>query len=115
MFEHAVLENSYGNRRAFATGAGFAGQAALATFIAIAPMIWPQVLPQPRLTMTLAPPRPVPEPPPHTAAVRPRELHNSAPLLPRELLIPDRMLWISAGHDRRISIRSPGIAPGLRA
>ena len=65
MFEHAVLENSFGNRRAFAASAGFAGQAALAAFIAIAPLIWPQVLPSPRLTMTIAPPPPAPAPPEH--------------------------------------------------
>jgi periplasmic protein TonB len=72
MFEHAVLENSYGNRRAVAASAGFAGQAALAAFIAIAPMIWPQVLPSPRFTMTIAPPPPAPAPPEHTVAARPR-------------------------------------------
>jgi periplasmic protein TonB len=109
MFEHAVLESSYGNRRAFATGAGFAGQAALATFIAIAPMIWPQVLPQPRLTMTLAPPRPAPEPPQHTAVVRPRELHNPAPLFRADLLIPDRM----PAHPTTLVDDPPGVASGL--
>ena len=60
MFEQAVLENCYANRRAFATGAGFAGQAALAACIVIAPMIWPQVLPRPRLTMMVSPPTPAP-------------------------------------------------------
>jgi periplasmic protein TonB len=72
MFEHAVLENSFGNRRAFAASAGFAGQTALAAFIAIAPLIWPQVLPSPRFMMTIAPPPPAPAPPEQTIAARPR-------------------------------------------
>jgi protein TonB len=91
VFEHAILENSFGNRRAFAASAGFAGQAALAACIAIAPLIWPQVLPSPRLTMTIAPPPPVPAPPEHTTAVRPRTAHSLAPIFPTELLLPTRM------------------------
>ena len=89
MFEHAVLENSFGNRRAFAASAGFAGQAALAAFIAIAPMIWPQVLPSPRFMMTITPPPPAP--PEQTAAVRPRTSHSVAPVFRADLLIPSRM------------------------
>ncbi len=91
MFEHAMLENSFGNRRAFAASAGFAGQATLAAFIALAPLIWPQVLPSPRLTMTISPPPPAPAPPEHTAAVRPRTPHSVAPIFRADLLIPSRM------------------------
>jgi len=91
MFEHAVLENSFGNRRAFAASAGFAGQAALAACIAIAPLIWPQVLPSPRLTMRIEPPPPAPAPPEHTAAVRPRTAHSMAPMFRADLLLPARM------------------------
>ncbi|MGA7239812.1 MAG: TonB family protein [Bryobacteraceae bacterium] len=91
MFEHAVLENSFGNRRAFAASAGFAGQAALAAFIAIAPLIWPQVLPSPRFTMTITPPPPAPAPPEHMTAVRPRAPHSAAPIFRTDLLLPARM------------------------
>jgi protein TonB len=91
MFEHAILENSFGNRRAFAASAGFAGQAALAACIAIAPLIWPQVLPSPRLTMTIAPPPPAPAPPEHTAVARPRTAHSPAPTFRTDLLLPARM------------------------
>jgi periplasmic protein TonB len=91
MFEDAILGNSFGNRRAFATSAGFVGQATLATFLVLAPMIWPQVLPSPRLTMTIAPPPPAPAPPEHTAAVRPRTPHGPAPIFRTDLLIPNRM------------------------
>jgi protein TonB len=90
MFEQAVLENAYGNRRAFATGAGFAGQAALAAFLIIAPMIWPQVLPKPRLSMTIGPPPPPPRPPDLVAAARPRPQHATTLFRP-ELLMPMRM------------------------
>jgi periplasmic protein TonB len=91
MFEHAVLENSFGNRRAFAASAGVAGQAALAGFIALAPLIWPQVLPSPHFAMTLAPPPPTPTAPEDTAAVRPRTSHSVAPVFRADLLIPRRM------------------------
>lgn len=91
MFEHAILENSFGNRRAFAASAGFAGQAALAACIAMAPLIWPQVLPSPRLTMTIAPPPPAPAPPEHTAAVRPRTRHSLAPVFRTDFLLPAHM------------------------
>jgi periplasmic protein TonB len=91
MFEHAILENSFGNRRAFATSAGFAGQTALAALIAIAPLVWPQVMPSPRLTMTIAPPPPAPALPEHTAAVRPRTTNSPAPLFRADLLIPTRI------------------------
>jgi len=91
MFEHAILQNSFGNRRAFAASAGFAGQAALAACIAMAPLIWPRVLPSPRLMMTIAPPPPAPAPPEHTMAVRPRTPHNAASPLRTDQLIPARM------------------------
>ncbi len=89
MFEQAVLEGSYGNRRAFATGAGFAGQAALAAFLVIAPMIWPQVLPRPQLTMTISPPPPAA--PEHIVAARPQASHSAAPVFRSDLLIPSKM------------------------
>ncbi len=114
MFEHAVLENSFGNRRAFAASAGFAGQAALAAFIALAPLIWPQVLPSPRLTMTIAPPPPAPAPPEHTAAVRPRTPHSLAPIFRTDLLLPARMpahpavIIDETGHDLPVAGGIPG-------
>jgi periplasmic protein TonB len=91
MFEHAVLDNSLGNRRAFAASAGFAGQAALAALIGLGPLIWPQVLPSPRLAMTIAPPPPAPAPPEHTAAARPRTPRSLAAIFRTDLLIPARM------------------------
>jgi periplasmic protein TonB len=91
MFEQALLEGSYGNRRAFAAGAGFAGQAALAAFIVIAPMIWPQAMPAPQFMISLAPPPPIPAPPDHTAAVRPRTRHGPMTIFRLDLSIPARM------------------------
>ncbi len=88
MFEQAVLENSNGSRRAFATGAGFAGQAALAVFLIVAPMIWPQVLPRPQWMMSIAAPPPAPALPEHVTAVRPRAEHSVAPLMPRQIAVP---------------------------
>jgi protein TonB len=89
MFEHIVLEGSQRKRRAFATLAGFAGEAALAMLLIVAPMIWPQVLPAPRLMMTISPP--LPKAPENTAAARPRAAHGAVPMFRRELLIPQRM------------------------
>jgi protein TonB len=106
MFEHAILENSPGNRCAFAASAGFAGQAALAACIAIAPLIWPQVLPSPRLTMTIAPPPPAPAPPEHTPAVRPRTPHSLAAIFRTDFLLPARM----PAHPAQVVDETP--APG---
>jgi periplasmic protein TonB len=91
MFEDAILEGSFGNRRAFAASAGFAGQTALAALLVLAPMIWPQVLPSPRLTMTIAPPPPVPAPPEKITRVTPRNPRSVAPIFRTDLLIPTRV------------------------
>ncbi len=91
MFEQAVLETSNGGRRAMATGAGFAGQAALALCIVIAPIIWPQALPKPQWMMSITPPPPPPAAPEHMTAVKPRSAQNAAPLLPREIVLPTRI------------------------
>lgn len=112
MFEHIVLEGSQRKRRAFATLAGFAGEAAIALALIAAPMIWPQVLPTPRFMMTISPPAPLPKAPEHTAAVRPRVAHDTAPLFRRDLLIPMRIpTHIAQISDSSLDPPSPtGIA-----
>jgi protein TonB len=88
MFEQATLSNANAGRRAWTTGLGFAGEAAFVAFIALAPIIWPEVLPKPQaLLLLLTPPAPVP--PAQTTAVKPRtaqapaRIHFDASTLPR--------------------------------
>lgn len=109
MFEQAILENSNRSRRAFTTGAGFAGQAALAVFLIVAPMIWPQVLPKPQWMMSIAAPPPAPPLPEHIAAVRPRAEHSVSPLIPRQIVVPTSI-------PRRVAevIDDPGLAAPLQ-
>jgi len=71
MFEQATLSGANAGRRAWTTGLGFAGEAAFVALVALAPIIWPQVLPKPQaLLMLLTPPAPVP--PPTDVVVKPR-------------------------------------------
>jgi protein TonB len=71
MFEQATLSNADAGRRACATGFGFVGEAMLAGFIALVPMIWPEAMPKPQaLLMLLTPPAPVP--PRSNVMVKPR-------------------------------------------
>jgi periplasmic protein TonB len=71
MFEQATLSSFNAGRRAWTTGLGFAGEAALVAVIALVPVIWPKVLPKPQaLLMLLTPPAPVP--PPTDVVVKPR-------------------------------------------
>ena len=89
MFEQATLSSANAGRRAWTTGLGFAGEAALVGFIALAPLIWPQVMPKPQaLLMLLTPPAPVP--PSQTTAVKPRpaqapivRIHFDATTIPK--------------------------------
>lgn len=91
MFEYAVPDNSSSKTRAWTTGCGFAVQCALAASILVAPMIWPQALPRPRLTLILAPPPPAPNPPEHTLSVTPRTLRSAPIAMRTDLLLPARI------------------------
>jgi protein TonB len=85
MFEQTMLGNANSGRRAWTTGLGFAGEAALVAFFALVPMIWPEVLPKPQaLLLLLTPPAPVP--PPTDVVVKPRATH--APSTPMGLIMP---------------------------
>ena len=68
MFETATLSYGSSSKRAFATLAGFSGQALLVACALIAPMIAPRTLPRVAWITTIAPPLP-PLPPP-------RAIHN---------------------------------------
>ena len=56
MFEQATLSSANAGRRAWTTGLGFAGEAAFVAFIALAPIIWPEVLPKPQALLMLLTP-----------------------------------------------------------
>jgi protein TonB len=85
MFEQATLSSANAGRRAWTTGLGFAGEAALVAFIALAPTIWPKALPKPQaLLMPLTPPAPVP--PPTDVVVKPHA--TRAPVTPIRFTMP---------------------------
>jgi periplasmic protein TonB len=85
MFEQTMLCNANAGRRAWTAGLGFAGETALVAFVALAPMIWPEVLPKPQaLLMLLTPPAPMP--PPTEVIVKPRATH--APITPIRFTMP---------------------------
>jgi protein TonB len=77
MFEQATLSNPNASRRAWTTGLGFAGEAALVALIALVPIIWPKVLPKPQALLTLLTP-PASVPPPTAVVVKPHT--TSAPI-----------------------------------
>jgi len=88
MFEQATLSNPNTSRRAWTTGLGFAGEAALVAFIALVPVIWPEVLPKPQaLLMLLTPPAPVP--PPSDVVVKPQATHT--PIAAHPFTLPTRI------------------------
>jgi protein TonB len=93
MFEQTMLSNANAGRRAWTAGLGFAGEAALVAFVALIPMIWPEVLPKPQaLPMPLTPPAPVP--PPTEVMVKPRATH--APIERALIIMPTRMPTLPA-------------------
>lgn len=63
MFEQATLSTGPAGKRVWTTMLGVTSQVALVSFAALAPMVWPQVLPTARFLESLAPPLP-PAPPP---------------------------------------------------
>jgi periplasmic protein TonB len=85
MFEQTMLSNANAGRRAITTGLGFAGEAALVVFIALVPIIWPEVLPKPQALLSLLTP-PAPVPPPTDVLVKPRATH--APITPMRFTMP---------------------------
>ena len=85
MFEQTILSNANSGRRAWTTGLGLAGEAACVAFIALVPMIWPEVLPKPQALLVLLTP-PAPVPPPTDVVVKPRASH--APVTPIRFTLP---------------------------
>jgi len=88
MFEQTMLSSANAGRRAWTTGLGFAGEAAFVAFIALVPMIWPEVLPKPQALLLLLT-APAPVPPPTDVVVRPRATH--APVTPMRFTMPTRI------------------------
>jgi protein TonB len=109
MFEQATPSSANAGRRAWTTGLGFAGEAAFVAFIALAPIIWPEVLPKPQaLLMLLTPPAPVP--PPTDVVVKPRATH--APITPMRFTLPTHIPTSIANVEEEPPT-VVGAAPGL--
>ena len=70
MFEQSTLPNA--PRRWWATCIGLSGEALLVAGLALAPLIWPQVIPRVAYATALATPGPPPAPPPKGSGVRPQ-------------------------------------------
>jgi len=113
MFEQATLSNANASRRAWTTGLGFLGEAALVASIALVPVIWPEVLPKPQALLTLLTP-PAPVPPPTGVAVKPRATHT---IFERPLLtIPTSMPPIIPSTIADLVDDAPAVAgsvPGI--
>src|SRR4051794_29763684 len=78
MFEQATFSSAPVSSRLWSTCAGITGQALIVGAMLLAPLIWPQVLPQLESYVTLAAPGPPPPPPPPgQAIVRPRPVQST--------------------------------------
>ena len=66
------LTNARGSRRWWTTGMGLGGEALLVAAMAVAPMIWPEVIPRVVFATALTPPGPPPAPAPKGNAMQPR-------------------------------------------
>lgn len=90
MFEQAVLANEDASKRVWSTCAGITAQTLLVLAAALAPVVWPDVLPHAQMLVSLvapsAPERPEPAAPPrqtpHPAPVHPSQIHDKVLQLP---------------------------------
>lgn len=85
MFEQATLSSGPAAKRVWTTCLGVTGQALVVTFMILAPMIWPEVLPQAKAIVQVVGPVSIPKalPPAGTTRVQPRAPESgSRPLLP---------------------------------
>ena len=116
MFEQATLSTAPASSRLLSTCLGVTGQALIVGCMLLAPLIWPQVLPQLRSYITLAPPGPPPPPPVPVTTVQPRSaVHTIARqwkpdgfYAPRS--IPAKPLTIDDPPD----IGPPGVVGGMQ-
>jgi len=108
MFEQAVLQSGPPSRRFWAVAIGVTGEVLLVACALIAPVIWPQLLPRPRLLTWLglpAPPAsPVKPPPP----VHLRPVHTPWQMigerLRQPLVIPNKVAIIEDPPDAAPSV-----------
>lgn len=90
MFEQAVLGNENATKRVWTTCAGMTAQLLVVLSAALAPVIWPEVLPHAQMLVSLVAPgvpeREEPAPPPrqpaHPLPTHPFQLRNGIPVLP---------------------------------
>jgi hypothetical protein len=100
-----MLSDANAGRRAWTAGLGSAGEAALVVFVALVPIIRPDVLPKPQaLLMLLTPPAPVP--PPTDVIVKPCATH--APVERALISVPTRIPTSPASLNVPRSVRRPG-------
>ncbi len=114
MFEQSTLTSAPASKRLWTTGMGLLGQAALVLFAALAPMLWPQILPRAALIVGLTAPGPPPRPPQGGPMVRPRTSHPTTQFVNHALVapvaIPRRPLAI---EDPVLVSQSYGVTGGV--
>src|SRR3954468_12970972 len=77
MFEQATFSTAPVSSRLWSTCAGVTGQALLVGGMLLAPLIWPQVLPQLQSYVTLTAPGPPPPPAAPVTTVQPRVVQHA--------------------------------------
>lgn len=90
MFEQATLSTGPRTKRVWTTIAGFTGQALVVTSMILAPMIWPEVLPQAKAIVGIVPPlyEPPKPVPPGTTSVQRSPSAGARPALPWKPIVP---------------------------
>ncbi len=98
MFEQATLSPAPVSTRLWSTCAGVTGQALIVGCMLLAPLIWPQVLPQLQSYVTLTAPGPPPPPPPPPSGnmtVVPRHIATRVCSVCMPVRIPDHVTMLS--------------------
>ena len=113
MFEQAVLPSGPGGRRYWPVIVGFTGEFLLLACVLVAPLIWPQLLPQARMLawiMAPAPPPPTKSPAPtHVRALKPFQSIGGKVYVP--VSIPPQAVMID---DPPLDSQTTGAEDGVR-
>jgi protein TonB len=117
MFEQATLSTAPASSRLLSTCLGLTGQALIVGCMLLAPLIWPQVLPQLQSYVTLAAPGPPPPPPPPpgNTTVRPRFMKTTQAVVCRfcaPVHVPDRIAIVTEDPPDVAVSGIPGGVPG---
>lgn len=112
MFEQAVLPSGPPNGRCWAVVIGIAGEVLLVAGALIAPLVWPQLLPRPKLLTWLSLPEPPPSPAKPAPPVHVRPVNRPWQIIEGKLMqplaIPNKVAIIEDPPDA-----APGVEGGV--